>query len=283
MTHKRIAFLILLAMIAFAGNSILCRIALKQTGIDAVSFTTIRLVSGAIFLWLIVRFQGSRQSCRGSWVSSFALFIYAAGFSFAYVSLTTATGALLLFGAVQATMLGYGLLMGERLDRWQITGLMLALCGIVVLLFPGLSAPPVMGAALMLVSGVAWGVYSIRGKGSGDPTGVTARNFLRTVPLSMALSILTYNTITLDSAGCFYAILSGALASGVGYAVWYRVVPALRATSASAVQLSVPVIAALGGIMFLSEPITLRLILSSVAILGGIMLVIKRAAKESSA
>jgi len=275
MSYKRIAVLTALAMIAFAGNSLLCRVALENTGIDAASFTTIRLISGAITLWLVVRFRGGNQNGRGNWMSSLALFAYAAGFSFAYMSLPTATGALLLFGAVQTTMIGYGFLVGERLLKWQIFGLMLASGGIVVLLLPGLSAPPLIGSILMLAAGIAWGVYSVRGKGAGDPIRVTAGNFLRTVPFALALSVLTFESTALDHAGVGYAVASGALASGIGYAIWYTVVPQLKATSASTVQLSVPVIAAVGGVVFLAEPITLRLALASVAILGGILLFIK--------
>ena len=275
MSRKRIAVLTSLAMIAFAGNSLLCRVALAHTGIDAASFTTIRLISGAITLWLVVRFRRGSQNGRGNWMSSFALFAYAAGISFAYVTLPTATGALLLFGEVQATMIGYGLWVGERLLKCQTFGLMLAIGGIVVLFLPGLSAPPLLGAVLMLGAGIAWGLYSVRGKEAGDPTRVTAGNFLRTVPFSLVLSILTFESTALNSAGFGYAVASGALASAIGYAIWYTVVPQLKATSASTVQLSVPVIAALGGVVFLAEPITLRLALASVAILGGIMLVIK--------
>ena len=278
MTDKRIAVLTSLAMVAFAGNSLLCRAALKHTAIDAASFTTIRLVSGALMLWLVARFRRGTPKGHGNWVSSLALFAYAAGFSFAYVSLPTATGALLLFGAVQATMIGYGLLVGERLRKWQIIGLVLAIGGMIILLLPGLSTPPLLGSGLMLIAGIAWGIYSIRGKGAGEPIAVTAGNFLRTVPVTLALSLLTLTSTSLDSAGFWYAVASGALASGVGYAMWYTVVPALSATSASTVQLSVPAIAALGGVVFLAEPITLRLALASVAILGGIMLVIR--AKE---
>ncbi len=273
MSRTRIVALTSLAMIAFAGNSLLCRIALKNTLIDAASFTTIRLLSGAIILYLVVGMRRNTDNSRGSWMSSFALFAYAAGFSFAYVSLPTATGALLLFGAVQATMIFYGLLIGERLLRRQIVGLVLSLGGIVALLLPGLSAPPLLGSALMLCAGIAWGIYSVRGKGAGDPARVTAGNFLRTVPMAAALSVLTFNSNTLNTAGFWYAVSSGALASGIGYAIWYTVVPTLKATSASAVQLSVPVIAALGGIAFLGEPITLRLALTSITILGGIALV----------
>ena len=274
MSYARIIFLTSLTMIAFAGNSLLCRIALSHTSIDAASFTTIRLISGAMMLWLIVRTRRGTYTGGGNWLSSLALFAYAAGFSFAYVSLPAATGALLLFGAVQATMIGYGIWAGERLLKLQLVGLVLALGGLVGLLLPGLSAPPLYGSVLMLSAGVAWGVYSLRGKGAGDPTKVTAGNFLRTVPIAAALSILMLNDASLDTAGFWYAVASGALASGIGYAIWYTALPALKATNAATVQLSVPVIAALGGIAFLGEPITLRLALASVAILGGIALVI---------
>jgi drug/metabolite transporter (DMT)-like permease len=274
MSYARIIALTSLAMIAFAGNSLLCRVALKHTGIDAASFTAIRLISGAVMLWLVVRMRGGTYAGGGNWLSAFALFVYAAGFSFAYVSLPAATGALLLFGAVQATMIGHGVWKGERLLRLQLAGLLLALGGLVGLMLPGLSAPPLYGSALMLGAGIAWGVYSLRGKGAGDPTRVTAGNFLRAVPITAALSILMVNGTSLDNAGFWYAVSSGALASGIGYAIWYTALPAMKATNAATVQLSVPVIAALGGIVFLGEPITLRLVLASVAILGGIALVI---------
>lgn len=274
MSYVRIAVLTSLAMLAFAGNSLLCRVALAHTSIDAASFTLIRLVSGAITLWLVVRMSRSAQTGRGSWRSALALFAYAAGFSFAYVSLPAATGALLLFGAVQATMIGHGIWAGERLLGLQLVGLVLALGGLVVLLLPGLSAPPLQGSLLMLGAGVAWGIYSLRGRGAGDPIKVTAGNFLRTVPLAAAVSLLMHDGASVDSAGFWYAVSSGALASGIGYAIWYTALPALKATSAATVQLSVPVIAALGGILFLGESITLRLVFASIAILGGIALVI---------
>ena len=274
MPYARIIALTSLAMIAFAGNSLLCRVALKHTSIDAASFTTIRLISGELMLWLVARMSRAAHSGGGNWLSAFSLFVYAAGFSFAYVSLPAATGALLLFGAVQATMIGHGIWTGERLLKLQIVGLMLAFGGVVGLLLPGLSAPPLYGSILMLGAGVAWGVYSLRGKGAGDPTRVTAGNFLRAAPIAAALSILMLHGTSLDHAGFWYAVSSGALASGIGYAIWYTALPALKATTAATVQLSVPVIAALGGIVFLGEPITLRLVLASVAILGGIALVI---------
>jgi len=282
MPKLRIVGLVALAMIAFAGNSLLCRLALKHTTIDAASFTTIRLLSGAVMLWLVVRVRGGTRAGAGNWLSALALFAYAAGFSFAYLSLSAASGALLLFGAVQATMISHGLWKGERL-RWpQLAGLLLAFGGLVGLLLPGLSAPPLQGAALMLGAGVAWGIYSLRGRGAGDATRVTAGNFLRAVPISAALSVLMLGGTALDNAGLLYAIASGALASGLGYAIWYTALPALKATNAATVQLSVPVIAALGGVVFLGEAITLRLALASMAILGGIALVIleRRAAQK---
>jgi drug/metabolite transporter (DMT)-like permease len=276
MSHARLVALTLLAMIAFAGNSLLCRLALKHSDIDAASFTTIRLVSGAVTLWLVVRLSRRAHSGSGNWLSAFALFAYAAAFSFAYVSLPAATGALLLFGAVQATMIGHGVWQGERLLGPQLAGLALAFAGLGFLLLPGLAAPPWLGSMLMLSAGVAWGVYSLRGRGAGDPTRVTAGNFLRAVPFAVVLSLVTLRGVSLDRAGVLYAVSSGALASGLGYAIWYAALPYLKATNAATVQLSVPVIAALGGIVLLDEALSLRLVLSSLAILGGIALVIMR-------
>lgn len=282
MSQGRIVILTSLAMLAFAGNSLLCRLALKHTPIDPASFTAIRLLSGALMLWLVISLKRGaldRPAAKprgGNWLSALALFIYAAGFSFAYVSLSAATGALLLFGAVQATMIGHGLWTGERFSRLQVAGLVLAFCGLLSLLLPGLTAPPLLGSALMLTAGLAWGIYSLRGKGAGDPTLVTAGNFLRAVPMTLVLSLLMLNNNAMDAQGIRYALASGALASGVGYAIWYTALPGLRATQAATVQLSVPVLAALGGIVFLDEVLTLRLLLASVTILGGIALVILR-------
>lgn len=274
MPYARIVFLTSLAMIAFAGNSLLCRAALKGTSIDAASFTAIRLMSGAFMLGLVVRITHGKRTGSGNWVSALALFCYAICFSFAYVSLSTATGALLLFTAVQATMISYGLCSGERLLLVQIVGLVLAMVGLVVLLLPGLSAPSPIGTVLMLTAGVAWGVYSLRGKGAGDPTRVTAGNFMRAAVIAALISLLLRGGGVPNDAGLWYAISSGALTSGVGYAIWYTALPALRATSAATVQLSVPAIAALGGVIFLDEVVTLRLVLASFAILGGIALVV---------
>ncbi|MEO5987930.1 MAG: DMT family transporter [Candidatus Eisenbacteria bacterium] len=263
-----------LALLAFASNSLLCRFALKHTGTDAASFTAIRLTSGAVILMLLARVRSGARVGAGSWRSALALFAYAAGFSFAYTILTAATGALLLFTAVQATMIGYGIWSGERLKSSQLFGLALALSGLVGLLLPGLAAPPVQGSILMLGAGVAWGIYSLRGRGAGDPLKVTAGNFARAIPLAAALSAVLWNHLSLDAAGAGYAVASGALASGIGYAIWYTVLPALRATHAATVQLSVPVLAAVGGIALLGEPMTQRLGLASAAILGGIALVL---------
>ena len=278
MSYVRIVTLTSLAMLAFAGNSLLCRLALKHTPIDPASFTVIRLISGAVTLFLIVKLRHTVVKGQGNWLSAFALFAYAAGFSFAYVSLTAATGALLLFGAVQATMISHGVWAGERLRGLQVLGLLLAFGGMVGLLLPGLAAPPLLGSVLMLGAGVAWGFYSLRGKRAGDPTGVTAGNFLRAAPMALVLSLVLLSQpevrASLEPAGFGYALASGALTTGMGYAVWYTALPALKATQAATVQLSVPVIAALGGIVFLGETLTLRLILASTAVLGGITLVI---------
>ena len=270
----RTFFLTLTAMLAFAGNSLLCRAALSSGRIDASSFTTIRVVAGALTLWLIVRMRNGNRGPTGNWGSALALFIYAAAFSFAYVSLSAATGALLLFGAVQVTMIGFGLLRGERLQAAQTAGLVCALVGLVGLVLPGLAAPPLWGSVLMLAAGSAWGVYSLRGRGSGDPLRVTAGNFMRAVVFAAALSALTFPWASFDGPGVGFAIASGSVTSGIGYVVWYAVLPRLKMTSAATVQLSVPVIASAGGMAFLGEPLTLRLVIASVAILGGIAFVV---------
>jgi drug/metabolite transporter (DMT)-like permease len=272
--YARVFILTLLALTAFAGNSLFCRAALASTHIDAASFTTVRLLSGAVVLRLVVLIHRGAKAGGGNWLSALVLFAYAAGFSFSYVHLTAAAGALLLFGAVQTTMIGCGLWRGERLRELQMVGLILAIGGLVGLLLPGLSAPPLMGALLMLGAGVAWGVYSLRGKVSGNPLQVTAGNFARAAAMSSALSALLSRNVSLDPEGIWYAVLSGALASGVGYVIWYMALPLLRATTAATVQLSVPVIAAMGGVFFLEEPLTLRLIVAAVAIIGGIGLVV---------
>jgi drug/metabolite transporter (DMT)-like permease len=268
----RVLGLTALAMAAFAGNSLLCRQALQHTAIDPASFTAVRLVSGAAVLWALVRWRGQRSA--GDWASATALFVYAAAFSFAYLSLSAGTGALLLFGAVQATMLGWGLWRGQRLGRGQVAGLVLAMGGLTALLLPGVSAPPVAGALLMLTAGAAWGVYSLRGRGAGEPTAATAGNFLRAGALALVLRLAGLPWARIDPMGLVWALCSGALTSGLGYAVWYAALKGLHPTSSASVQLSVPVLTALGGAALLSEPVTLRLALCSLAILGGIAWVI---------
>ena len=285
MSIIRLALLTMVTMLCFAGNSVLCRLALRQTSIDAASFTTVRLVSGALMLAFLVygrhhfRSVVSASSSRfngfgGNWLSALALFVYAGAFSFSYDKLSTGIGALLLFGAVQATMILTGLWLGERLNTRQVIGLLLALAGLVAILSPSLDAPPLGSALLMLASGVAWGVYSLRGRGVADPTGETAGNFLRAALLSALLSGALLAQQQLDALGLLYALLSGAVTSGLGYAIWYAVVPRLSRTRAATVQLSVPVLAALAGVLFVQEPITLRLLLTSTAVLGGIALVV---------
>ena len=276
MPRIRIALLTIVAMFAFAGNSLLCRVALKGTSIDPATFTTVRVVSAAIVLWIILRVRAGTQSVAGNWMSAFALFAYAAAFSFAYVSLAAGTGALLLFGAVQATMIGYGLSRGERLSLLQWIGLACALAGLVGLVLPGLSAPPPLASMLMLCAGIAWGVYSLRGKRAADPTATTAGNFIRAVPFAAVISIAMFARMSIDRTGLLFATISGALTSGVGYVIWYAALKELKAATAATVQLSVPLIAAAGGIVLLGEPLTARLAVSSVAILGGIALVVAR-------
>ncbi len=275
MSHARTAVLTSLAMTAFAGNSLLCRAALDHTGIDAASFTTVRLVSGASILALIVLLKHRAPVLRGSWPSALALFAYAAGFSFAYISLPAATGALLLFGAVQATMIIAGLVLGERLKPLQSAGLALAIAGLVAMMLPGVTAPSLSGAILMVAAGIAWGVYSLLGRGSSSALQTTTGNFLRATMLGAVLAAVAASRLSWDPAGAAYAVLSGAVASGMGYAIWYTVLPLLQATQAATVQLSVPVIAAIGGAVLLGEQPTLRLALCSLAILGGIALVLR--------
>ncbi len=275
MSPARTALLTLLAMLAFAGNSLLCRAALKQTPIDPASFTSLRLLSGALALGLILRWRDHTTHSSGSWGSAAALFAYAALLSYAYIGLDTGIGALLLFGAVQATMVATAVQRGERLRPLQTLGVVLALAGLVGLVLPGLTRPPLINALLMLASGAAWGVYSLRARGSGDPTAATAGNFLRTVPMAVLLSVATFAQFRPDPTGALYAVISGALTSGLGYALWYAALPGLRTTSAATVQLSVPVLASIGGIALLGEALTPRLLLASIAILGGIALVIR--------
>jgi drug/metabolite transporter (DMT)-like permease len=272
----RTALLTFFAMLAFASNSLLCRVALTETSIDAASFTALRLASGALILLVILRLRGVGATKGGSWPMAAMLSAYAVFFSFAYRDLTAATGALLLFGGVQLTMMGYGLWTGERLRGAKLLGVAVAVAGLIGLLLPGLATPPPHAALLMLAAGAAWGVYSLLGRGAGDPIAATGGNFLRAVPFAALLALAATGHESVDRMGVLYAVVSGALTSGLGYVLWYAALPGLRATSAATIQLSVPAIAAIGGAVLLAEPITARLLLSSVAILGGIALTIHR-------
>ena len=272
----RLILITTLAMLAFAANSLLCRVALRDTTIDAASFTAIRLASGAAVLALIVRARHGRPMEAGSWAAAACLFGYAAFFSFAYRHLSAATGAILLFGAVQISMLSWGFFTGERLRRLQVAGLLAAVGGLVYMLLPGLSAPPLLGAALMIASGISWAGYSLLGRGTKDPIKATAGNFLRTVPLAALLFLTQQAGTSVDHTGALYAVVSGAITSGLGYVLWYAALPALTATSAAVIQLSVPAIAALGGVVLLAEPLSSRLVIASATIMGGIALTILR-------
>lgn len=265
----------LMAMIAFAANSVLCRLALGEHAIDAASFTEIRLFSGALMLFLILKTRSNSSSSNGSWFAGAMLFLYAMTFSYAYLSLSTGTGALILFGSVQITMIAFSLFAGERLNLSEWTGLVIAFAGFVYLVLPGASAPSLSGFLLMTVAGIAWGFYTLRGRGSTNPLADTACNFIRTLPLVMLLALVSFSTqqVHYSTNGILLAILSGALASGAGYTIWYIALRGLVASQAAVVQLSVPVIAAFGGVIFVSESITLRLALSASLILGGILLV----------
>ena len=272
--NTRTLLLTALAMLALAGNSLLCRLALRETAIDAASFTSLRLLAGALTLWLLLRMRTTSRDNAGSWPAAAALFAYAAAFSFAYINLDAGAGALILFGAVQLSMLAWGLHRGERLNLMGCSGLLLAFAGLLVLLLPGASRPPAGPALLMIVAGVAWAVYSLLGRGVKDPLAATAGNFLRAVPMTLGLSALFITQASLDVPGLVYALLSGALTSGVGYAIWYSALRGLQSFQAACVQLSVPIIAALAGSLLLNESLTLRLLLSAAAVLGGIALVL---------
>ena len=266
------------ALVAFATNSILCRMALGNGAIDPAGFTALRLISGALVLWLLTvsratkRVVGNRSS--GSWVSAAMLFLYAVSFSFAFVRLQAGTGALILFGAVQATMIVTAIFQGERPRLLEYIGLAAALAGLAYLVLPGLKTPSFKSAALMALAGTAWGVYTLRGRGSANPAVVTGDNFMRSIPFILLLSPLLLQGVTLSAQGALLAVISGGLASAMGYIVWYAALPNLSTTSAALVQLIVPVLAAGGGVLVLSEPLSLRLVLSAALILGGIALAI---------
>lgn len=283
-TTLQLILLTALTMIAFAANSVLGRMAIGSGDaplIDPASYSAVRLVTGALMLWLLVTLNGARRANTlprsGSWTSAFSLFVYAAAFSYAYVALDTGTGALILFACVQATMIGWSLKEGDRPGWLEWLGLITAFGAFIWLVSPGLSAPDPLAASAMALSGVAWGVYSLRGRGLPDPLKATADNFLRSVafivPLGLVVLLLSL-PVQATPAGVALATLSGAITSGLGYALWYRVLRQIGATVGAIVQLTVPVIAALGGTLLLAEGWTLRLIVSSLLILGGVALAI---------
>jgi drug/metabolite transporter (DMT)-like permease len=274
-----------LALVGFAFNSILCRMALGPRLVDASTFTAVRLASGAVVLAALAGATGSRP--RGalkasSFAAALALFAYAAAFSFAYLRLVTATGALVLFGAVQATMIGWALAHGERLRAGEWTGALLALGGLVALLLPGLSAPDPLGAASMALAGVAWGAYSLMGRSAKAPLAATAGNFARSLAFGapLFLAAILARSVHASPRGLLLACASGALASGVGYTLWYAALPGLAAKEAAVVQLAAPVLAAAGGTLLVGERLSTRLVVCGAAILGGIAMVVLGRAKR---
>jgi drug/metabolite transporter (DMT)-like permease len=265
-----------LALIGFAANSLLCRAALRPPLIDFASFTAIRIGSGALMLAVL-----ARGRIGGDWASASALFVYAAGFSLAYRQMSAGVGAFLLFGAVQATMIGWGLVMGEKPRALEWFGLVVALGGLGLLGLPSASAPPIGATLLMLVAGLAWGIYSLRGRGNRAPLASTAGNFVRAVPMVAAFLLLGMTALVhvspayqLTPLGITLAICSGALASGVGYSLWYAALPSMSATRAAILQLSVPALAAAAAIVLLGEPLVPRLVVAGAVILGGVALAV---------
>ncbi|MCL4152967.1 UNVERIFIED_CONTAM: hypothetical protein GTU68_059338, partial [Idotea baltica] len=274
------AFLTTLALIAFAGNSVFNRLALAGGTIDAGSFTALRLLSGVFVLMIILGLsERNPKTSNGSWRSGLMLFIYAICFSYAYISLETGTGALILFAAVQITMISVGLYFGNKLSAAEWVGVFIAFGGFAYLMLPGASAPSLTGFALMCAAGIAWGLYTLAGKSSTHPLSDTGFNFLRTLPLVLLLALLliasgTISFEVISLKGAVLAALSGGLASGVGYTIWYMALNGLSAVQAAVLQLLVPIIATIGGVVFASEPVTARFIISTALVLGGILVVI---------
>ena len=265
-----------LALLAFAGNSILCRLALANGEIDAASFTSIRLLSGIVVLALILKLSAKpgKVAASGSWKASFMLFVYAVSFSYAYLSLDTGMGALILFACVQITMILMGVLSGNTLRRTEGLGVVTAFSGFVYLVLPGVSAPSLTGFLLMALAGISWAFYTLAGKTSSQPLADTASNFLRTLPLLLLLFAVSVQYASLSLTGVLMAVLSGGLASGVGYTIWYAALGGLSTVQAAVVQLLVPVLAAIGGVLFADEIFSARLLIASCVILGGILIVI---------
>ena len=269
----RVLLLTLLALVAFALNSILCRLALGERSIDAASFATLRLGSGALVLWLVLRLHGGRPA--GSWAGGLALALYAVPFTFAYLLLGVGTGALVAFGCVQAIMITAGLREGERPHQREWLGLLLALGGLVYLVAPGLTAPAPVGSVLMAIAGSAWAVYSLLGRGTTSPVAATAGNFLRAFPFALLVSLAFLRDAHLSPRGAILAVVSGAITSGLGYVIWYAALRGLTATRAATAQLAVPALAGAGGVLLLGEPVTMRLVLAALFILGGVALALQ--------
>jgi drug/metabolite transporter (DMT)-like permease len=270
------------ALVAFAANSVLGRMALKDNAIDASSFTSIRLLSGALMLFVLFTLFGGKtkktnekqEKRSGNWEAPFMLFIYAITFSFAYISLDTGTGALVLFGAVQLTMIVSSIMSGHKLHSAEWLGVSISFAGLAYLIYPTITTPSLFGFILMGISGVAWGIYTLIGRGSVNPLRDSSVNFTYTIPFVLLLVLLTFANINISTQGLILAILSGAFASALGYTLWYIALAGLSATEAAVVQLSVPVIASIGGVILLSESITTRLIIACALVLGGILIVI---------
>lgn len=274
----RTALLTIVAMLAFAANSLLCRLALGRGLIDWATFADVRVVSGAVTLGLIMLVRGDRHRPAANWRSVAALFVYVALFSFAYRWLGAGTGALILFGAVQLTMFVVALRRGEHFSAVSWAGLATAVLGLVYLVAPGVTAPDPLGAVLMAVAGVGWGCYSLLGRRAADPLAATAGNFLYAVPLVVIVNLLFFRGFSVSPSGLALAVASGAIASGCGYVIWYAALAGLSAMRAATVQLSVPVIAAFGGVVLLSEAVTLRLVVAAIATIGGVATVLTQRA-----
>jgi drug/metabolite transporter (DMT)-like permease len=273
-----------MALVAFAANSILCRMALREGVIDPATFSTVRFLSGAVTLSLIAaRVQRPFFPLPGSWAAAIVLALYALPFAFSYTQLSAGTGALILFGCVQLTMPAAALYEGDRPHAVQWMGLVIAVGGLVTLVFPGLAAPSPAAAGLMATAGVCWGLYSLRGRGSSNPLLQNTGNFVRAVPLIAAASLLAAPRFHVEPRGVILAMGSGAIASGLGYVVWYAALRGLSAVRASVVQLAVPLIASGGGVILLSESVTVRLVLSTVLVLGGITMAIVGGARSPRA
>lgn len=281
-TTSRTISLTIIAMIAFAANSLLCRMAIGAHTIDPGTFAAVRIVAGALTLCAIMAVRGHRTLLDGAdWRTGAMLFVYVAFFTFAYRSLSAGTGALILFGAVQITMFTAALRGGERFSAVSWAGLALAIAGLIYLVSPGVTAPDALGAAMMAIAGVGWGFYSLLGRGARDPLTATTNAFVLCAPAIVAVSLVSdvISGASVTSYGLALAIASGAIASGCGYVVWYAALPGLGAARAATVQLSVPVIAAFGGVVLIGEPVTTRLVLAAAATLGGVMIVLMQRAK----